>query len=72
MKIFKKHALKIFNKISKSDISFVGAQTLGDHVMSRDSPLTRRFKHSLEIKHEWERKVKERWEREDQQKVVLA
>ena len=31
-----------------------------------------RFKHSLEIKREWERKVKERWEREDQQKVVLA
>ena len=31
-----------------------------------------RFKLSLEIKHEWERKVKERWEREDQQKVVLA
>ncbi len=31
-----------------------------------------RFKHSLEIKREWERKVVERWEREDQQKVVLT
>ena len=31
-----------------------------------------RWKHSLEIKREWERKVIERWEREDQQKVSLA
>ena len=31
-----------------------------------------RWKHSLEIKREWERKVMERWEREDQQKVSLA
>lgn len=31
-----------------------------------------RWKHSLEIKREWERKVTERWEREDQQKVSLA
>ena len=31
-----------------------------------------RWKHSLEIKREWERKVMERWELEDQQKVSLA
>ncbi len=31
-----------------------------------------RFKHSLEVKHEWERKVMERWEREDRQKIALA
>ena len=31
-----------------------------------------RWKHSLEIKREWERKVMERWEREDQHKVSLA
>ena len=31
-----------------------------------------RWKHSLEIKREWERKVMERWEREDQQNTVLA
>ena len=31
----------------------------------------RRWKHSLEIKHEWERKVTERWDLEDQQKVAL-
>ena len=28
-----------------------------------------RFKHSLEVKHEWERKVVERWQREYQQTV---
>ena len=31
-----------------------------------------RWKHSLEIKREWERKVMERWEHEDQQKIALA
>ncbi len=30
----------------------------------------RRWKHSLEIKREWERKVVERWAREDQQSVA--
>ena len=29
-----------------------------------------RWKHSLEIKREWERKVAERWANEDQQKIV--
>ena len=29
-----------------------------------------RWKHSLEIKREWERKVAERWANEDQQKVA--
>ena len=32
----------------------------------------RRWKHSLEIKHEWERKVAERWANEDQQKIALV
>ena len=32
----------------------------------------RRWKHSLEIKREWERKVAERWAIEDQQKIALA
>ena len=32
----------------------------------------RRWKHSLEIKHEWERKVAERWANEDQQKVAIV
>ena len=32
----------------------------------------RRWKHSLEIKREWERKVAERWANEDQQKMALA
>jgi hypothetical protein len=31
-----------------------------------------RWKHSLQIKKEWEQKVVDRWEREDQQKIVLA
>ncbi len=31
-----------------------------------------RWRHSLEIKREWEQKVVERWEREDKQKVILA
>lgn len=31
----------------------------------------RRWKHSLEIKHEWERKVAERWAKEDQQEIAL-
>ena len=30
----------------------------------------RRWKHSLEINREWERKVVERWAREDQQSVA--
>ena len=30
----------------------------------------RRWKHSLEIKREWERKVAERWANEDQQKIA--
>ena len=32
----------------------------------------RRWKHSLEIKHEWERKVAERWANEDQQKIAVV
>ena len=32
----------------------------------------RRWKHSLEIKREWERKVAERWANEDQQKIALV
>lgn len=32
----------------------------------------RRWKHSLEIKREWERKVAERWANEDQQKMALV
>jgi hypothetical protein len=32
----------------------------------------RRWKHSLEIKHEWERKVAERWANEDQQKIAIV
>ena len=32
----------------------------------------RRWKHSIEIKREWERKVAERWANEDQQKMALA
>lgn len=32
----------------------------------------RRWKHSLEIKREWERKVTERWAKEDQQKIVIV
>ena len=32
----------------------------------------RRFKHSLEIKREWERKVAERWANEDQQKIAIV
>lgn len=31
-----------------------------------------RWKHSLKIKREWERKVAERWEHEDQHNVALA
>ena len=31
-----------------------------------------RWKHSLEIKREWERKVAERWANEDQQKIALV
>lgn len=31
-----------------------------------------RWKHSLEIKHEWERKVVERWANEDQQIVAIV
>lgn len=31
-----------------------------------------RFKHSLEVKHEWERKVVERWKREEQENIALA
>ena len=32
----------------------------------------RRWKHSLEIKREWERKVAERWANEDQQEIALV
>ena len=32
----------------------------------------RRWKHSLEIKREWERKVAERWANEDQQIIALV
>ena len=32
----------------------------------------RRWKHSLEIKREWERKVAERWADEDQQKMAIV
>ena len=32
----------------------------------------RRWKHSLEIKSAWERKVAERWDREDQQKIAVV
>lgn len=32
----------------------------------------RRWKHSLEIKREWERKVAERWANEDQQGIALV
>ena len=32
----------------------------------------RRWKHSLEVKREWERKVAERWANEDQQKIATV
>ena len=32
----------------------------------------RRWKHSLEIKREWEQKVVERWAREDQQSIAAV
>jgi len=32
----------------------------------------RRWKHSLEIKREWERKVAERWANEDKQEMALV
>ena len=32
----------------------------------------RRWKHSLEIKREWERKVVERWAQEDQQTIAVV
>ena len=39
--------------------------------ISREEAL-RRWKHSLEIKREWERKVAERGANEDQQKIAIV
>ncbi|MBP3777218.1 MAG: hypothetical protein J6I37_09560 [Prevotella sp.] len=44
---------------------------MGIKKITREDAL-RRWKHSLEIKREWERKVTERWAKEDQQKIVIV
>ena len=49
----------------------VKASTMETKKVTYEEALAR-FKHSLEIKREWERKVMERWELEDQQKLALS